>query len=271
MRRGTKLNNRWTIGQKIGEGSCGEVYTAEEVDPDIGSLVIKICTIPKGKKTQSDRQQLKLLGTLDWERNLYLNRLREFKFSPALPLRCGYGSDHGYRYIVLQKLDFDLTKLVQGGLSLPRGEVSRIGKELLLGLEMLHGLGLLFVDVKPDNFMVLQDRKTPSGPYRLLPADGLYFVDFGLAAKYTICDGSVRPRTHTAGAVAGTPSFLSLDTLSGWSACRKDDLESLVRKSSFAHSPMFTPAGDYHRVWGLVGVPVAVSRWRRSTALGGRH
>jgi eukaryotic-like serine/threonine-protein kinase len=227
---GTVLNGQWTIAKKIGHGSCGEVYTAREIDDDIGEVVIKVCRIPTGK-TKVDKEQAKILGTLDWERNMYYNRLRNFKYAPSIPLRNGYGTDKGVRYIVMQKLDFSLCDLVATGQPVSKPVAARIGMEILEGLEMLHAMNFLFVDIKPDNFMILQDIKKSSGLRSYLPRDRLLFVDFGLVAKLSTVmgEGADRERTKTPGRVNGTPSFLSLDTLCGWSECRKDDVESLVR------------------------------------------
>lgn len=78
--------------------------------------------------------------------------------------------------------------------------------------------------------MIKKNKKYHSNENEFTIHDELYFIDFGLAEKYTqyISAGSQRERTQRNG-VAGTPSYASLDILAGYSPCRKDDIESLVR------------------------------------------
>ena len=85
-----------------------------------------------------------------------------FSKAPSRPLNY-YGEDHGYRYIVLERLEYDLMKLAES--PVPISKISKIGIEILEGFQELHTKHYCFVDVKPDNFMIKKDK--------------VYFVDFG--------------------------------------------------------------------------------------------
>jgi serine/threonine protein kinase len=243
--KGTKFAKKWTLGEKLGEGGCASVYALQETDPIIGSLVIKCTKLPTGK-SKADKEQLKIANTLNYERMLYKGVLNDFKYCVKLPQQGYYGEENSVRYLVMARMDYDLRHLAT--MSHGAGEkgnhamistqsLSLIGQQILEGLEILHSKGYLFVDVKPDNFMIRKSRSSSSSARgngggssnEFTLADELFFVDFGLAEKFTqyMSNGAQRERTMRAG-LAGTPSYASIDLLEGHSPCRKDDLEALV-------------------------------------------
>jgi serine/threonine protein kinase len=239
--QGTIFGKRWTVAQKLGEGGCASVYALKENDPTIGSLVIKCTKLPTGK-SKADKEQMKIANTLNYERMLYKGVLTGFKYCVKLPTQNYYGEEHQVRYLVMGRLDYDLRHLATcGATNAPSTQtISLLGTQILEGLELLHAKGYLFVDVKPDNFMIKKDRHHRSGEHEFTSADELYFVDFGLAEKFTqyLSNGAQRERTMRTG-LAGTPSYASIDLLEGHSPCRKDDLEALVRcvVHSLLHGP----------------------------------
>lgn len=229
---GVKFSGKWTIGEKIGEGSCGSVFSLRERDPSVGDLIIKCIKLPTGRKKATDKELAKVANTLSYERTLYKGVLNGMDFCVGLPLFHYFGEDHGYRYLVMERLDCDLRDVIDNE-SLSISEVAKIGLAILQGLEAIHKKGYLFVDVKPDNFMLRKNHT-----YTL--SDGtkldhkLYFVDFGLVEKYrTVQSGGAERERSTRTAIAGTPSFASIDVLSGFSPSRKDDIEALVQTELF--------------------------------------
>jgi serine/threonine protein kinase len=237
--KGTKFAKKWTLGEKLGEGGCASVYALQETDPIIGSLVIKCTKLPNGK-SKADKEQLKIANTLNYERMLYKGVLNDFKYCVKLPLQGYYGEENSVRFLVMARMDYDLRHLAtmtHGGekgnhAGLSTQSLSLIGQQILEGLEILHSKGYLFVDVKPDNFMIRKSRSSTRNSTEFTLADELFFVDFGLAEKFTqyMSNGAQRDRTMRAG-LAGTPSYASIDLLEGHSPCRKDDLEALVASS----------------------------------------
>lgn len=245
--KGTKFGKKWTLGEKLGEGGCASVYALQETDPAIGSLVIKCTKLPTGK-SKADKEQLKIANTLNYERMLYKGVLNDFKYCVKLPQQSYYGEENSIRYLVMARMDYDLRHLATmshrggdkgGHTALSTQSLSLIGQQILEGLEILHSKGYLFVDVKPDNFMIRKNRSSSSSARGggcdsndFTLADELFFVDFGLAEKFTqyMSNGAQRERTMRVG-LAGTPSYASIDLLEGHSPCRKDDLEALVTLS----------------------------------------
>jgi serine/threonine protein kinase len=80
--------------------------------------------------------------------------------------------------------------------------------------------GFLFVDVKPENFMM---KVVPSGEEKLR------FIDFGLMEKYTqYTSGGAQRERGSRAAVAGTHLYASLAVLRGEVPSRRDDVEAMV-------------------------------------------
>ncbi|KAJ0399638.1 hypothetical protein ATCC90586_007011 [Pythium insidiosum] len=83
-------------------------------------------------------------------------------------------------------------------------------------IEYIHSKNILYVDVKPENFMV--DARDESQ---------VYCADFGIAERYIMATGKHK-EYKTGGAIVGTPTFLSLNCHRGDSASRRDDVEALL-------------------------------------------
>ena len=82
-------------------------------------------------------------------------------------------------------------------------------------MKRLHSEGFLFVDSKPQNFMLRDNR-----------IDNLVFVDFGCVERWVSYDGAgTRPQSTRA--LVGTPEFASLSCLKGNLPTRWNDLESM--------------------------------------------
>ena len=133
-----------------------------------------------------------------------------FSKAPSRPLNY-YGEDHGYRYIVLERLEYDLMKLAES--PVPISKISKIGIEILEGFEELHSKYYCFVDVKPDNFMIKKDK--------------VYFVDFGLIEKYIDISTGKHKTLQSSTPLVGTPTFSSLNRHAGFNHSRRDDIEAM--------------------------------------------
>lgn len=195
------------MGEKIGEGANAEVFAVEN---DL-KYAMKICPPPtgKGKGTKSREAKMRV-NSIYWESQLYNGVLVGFTKAPSRPCS-SYGEDHGYRYIVLERLEFDLMKLADETVSV--AQIAKIGIEVLEGFQELHTRKYCFVYVKPDNFMI--------------KGDELYFIDFGLIEKYVdISTGEHRP-LQTSVQLVGTPTFSSLNRHAGYNHSRRDDIEAI--------------------------------------------
>jgi len=229
---GVNFSGKWTLGNKLGEGAFAEVFEVFRQDDDKRSdFVAKCIPISKGKskgKANADaKRQKSMVDSLFYEHTLYNGLLLGFKFAPLIP-KYAYGEDKGYRYLIMQRLDMDLQhfcRLSSNGPSIK--SIANLGLQILEGLEILHKKGFIFVDVKPENFMLIKSKN--SEKTEIHDDDRLFFIDYGLVEKFTqYSTGGFREQTDRGG-VAGTPTFVSLSVHGGSTPSRKDDIEALVR------------------------------------------
>ena len=171
---GTVLGGRWQITSIIGEGACAQVYKVQPTQSTtIGyDIVAKVVPFAKGK-SKADKQQERICNTLNYEYVMYNGLLSGFPHRPRTPDKF-YGDCKTFnvRYLVMEQLDRDLIGLSKSPREVNSSVIARMGLQILEGLKWIHQKGFLFIDVKPDNFM--------------LKGDTLYFVD---CKKLFIMDG----------------------------------------------------------------------------------
>lgn len=155
LAKGTILGNTWRIEKYLGEGACAKVYTVTPVGKPVDyEIVAKVIPTGNGGKSKKDKEQEKLCNTLYYEYVLYTGLLSDFPYKAQLPLKfSGIDEEKKLRYLVMEKFDFDLRELVKSTTVTP-SKVANIGSQLLNGLQWLHQKGFVYVDVKPDNFMM---------------------------------------------------------------------------------------------------------------------
>jgi serine/threonine protein kinase len=113
--------------------------------------------------------------------------------------------------------------------------ISCLGIQILDGLRDMHRRGYVFVDIKPDNFMVLKDPKAAKSRSEadFYSEDKLFFVDFGLMEKLRAYNGNGQRENVARATLAGNASYCSLDVHACAVPAAKDDLEALVRREGW--------------------------------------
>ncbi|KAG1467659.1 hypothetical protein G6F56_004286 [Rhizopus delemar] len=97
--------------------------------------------------------------------------------------------------------------------------VTTLAIQMITLLESIHRSGLIFRDIKPDNFLLGK----PGSQYE----NDVYIIDFGMAKLYK------HPRTHQhisyreGKSLTGTARYMSINTHLGREQSRRDDLEAL--------------------------------------------
>lgn len=185
--------------------------------------VIKVTPLPPPsvgakRKNKKDDALKKNADTLYMEQLVYKNYLMGVARIPALPGLLAYGEDQGLRFLVMQRLGRTLIEDFEANAKrYPPATLAAYGVQMLSSLQSLHERQLLFVDVKPENFMLGrgggQDGRT------------IYMMDFGLVEKFVGTGGG--HRVDSGGGGGGTPLFMSLSCHQGASPGRRDDLEAL--------------------------------------------
>lgn len=93
----------------------------------------------------------------------------------------------------------------------------QLGIVFIRSLEQMHDLGYLHRDIKPSNFVIGGEGRK----------NQVFLIDFGLARKYVMPDGSIRPSRDQAG-FRGTARYASINSHLSRDLGRRDDLWSVL-------------------------------------------
>lgn len=178
---GTVIGSQWKIGKLVGEGACGRVYAVTCTNlANVYSfpLVAKVIPTPIGTGKAANEQK-KICDTLFYEYTLFHSQLCDFSYRPNIPdIRHFHGVDkvHNVRFMIMERFERDLVGYAVA-VKPDNRAVANIGLQILEGLEWMHNKGMLFIDVKPDNFM--------------LNGDKIKFVDYGLVERWLTNTGKI--------------------------------------------------------------------------------
>ena len=230
----------------IGSGACGSVHALEKLTQknscsytEDSHYVVKLASIPvqaggaakkkKKKKTLQERNA----DTLFHEYSLYRNVLHHLrgKSVPDLPVSAGvpcYGenSERGFRYLVMERMACpvdDGRVLANMDKNAGKGAFGKMCANMLDHLERLHEANLIFIDVKPENFMFA--RSEDFEKKGVTPSD-IRLIDLGIAESF-IDRAKHGHRDDVGGGMVGTPAYVSLNIHESHTPSRRDDIESL--------------------------------------------
>ena len=196
---GQIIFNKYKIIKRLGRGSFGNIFLVEYQNK---LYAMKLENTKKG------------YYILDKE--IYL---MSHLYGPRIPFVKSFGQCGYYNVLVMELLGKSLEDIK---LMLPSKKMSipcvcKLSYQMLQILEHIHQRSFLHRDVKPDNFIM------GIGPNSKF----LYMIDFGFAKLYrdptTLAHHPMKKGTG----ITGTARFASINTLSGYTQSRRDDLESL--------------------------------------------
>eukprot|EP01132_Coremiostelium_polycephalum_P003332 gene3332-4177_t len=200
---GSLIKGRYSVLKKIGQGAFGEIYSGKNI---LNGEYIAI----KVEKIDSKKQVLKL-------------EVAVLKKLQACPYVCRFiscGRHNDYNYLVMELLGENLSELrrrqIDGKFSM--STTLKLGIQMIQSLEAIHDLGYLHRDVKPSNFAIgLAANKR----------NITYLIDFGLARRYVLPSGEIRPPRETTG-FRGTARYASINSHLSKDLGRRDDLWSIL-------------------------------------------
>jgi len=249
-----KSNKPWKIGRLLGSGACGSVHeliapSGSKSSSSSPAYAIKIAPLPKSKaKTGKKRKKTAEERNADLILHEYTtlqNAGSEMrgKVVPDIPYMgnppaYGKTADDKFRFLVMERMAAPLSEVVpllleshrktKGVTKIPMGDVACA---LLNCIRAMHENGNLFIDVKPENFMLSGTSAASSKRSKKTLTDvsqRVRLIDFGLVEMYGDMSCSKhRENTHPDAALVGTPTYASLNIMSGHTASRRDDLEAL--------------------------------------------
>jgi tRNA A-37 threonylcarbamoyl transferase component Bud32 len=185
------------ILKRLGRGGMGDVYLCQHPDYD-KAVAIKILPpdLTRNEELlQRFRREAESAARLD---------------HPNLVEILDVGEENGIHFILMAYVDgLNLQEHLDDQGKLDLYEAARIGYEVGLGLQAVHGEGIIHRDIKPANILISTTQEVK-------------IVDFGLAF-----DAEDKTTLTVAGAVMGTPWYLSPEQAEGKRADARSDVYSL--------------------------------------------
>ncbi len=190
-----KAQRRYELVEEIGRGAMGIVYKAHD----------------------NELQEIVALKILPDNLSNNPEAVRRFKAEARSARRLSHpnivrihdiGEEMGRKYISMEFVEgSDLRRRVKTGGPLPLHDVIMYARQICEALAYAHGEGIVHRDIKPANIMVTKDNR-------------IKVTDFGIAK---IAEG---PDSTMAGAVLGTPLYMSPEQVQGLMVDNRADLYS---------------------------------------------
>jgi serine/threonine protein kinase len=208
----------YLVGEKLGQGGMGRVYKAYR-EPDGLEVVIKFLA-PE------------LAAKRSWRaRFVRMSRLLETISHPALLTVYGVEGLGEHPHVIMELVtseSLDRTLMRRG--ALPGPELTRIARDIALGLEEAHRRGLVHRDIKPSNVAAGEG--------------GVKLLDFDLAKNVRAAElGLTR-----AGQVMGTPHYMAPEQWGEHAVDARADLFSLGATLYHLATGMLPFNGDMRQI-----------------------
>ncbi|AMV26254.1 Serine/threonine-protein kinase PrkC [Gemmata sp. SH-PL17] len=204
-----RLGN-YRVFRLIGSGGMGKVFFAEDMTLQ-RDVALKVMCLPPGEDVGSW-----------WERFLREARALAAIKHPNLVTVYQTGEDRGTMFLAMELLKGEsLETRLRNKTPLEFDELLRIAEETATGLSAIHERGLIHRDIKPGNIWLEAETRgqTTDSASSLTPR--VKILDFGLVRD-------IHEDTHLteAGAVVGTPAYMSPEQVRGWALDQRTDLFS---------------------------------------------
>ncbi|CAJ0585475.1 unnamed protein product, partial [Mesorhabditis spiculigera] len=198
---------RFVVRKKLGEGSCGSVWSVEMVANGL-KYAMKCEPFQKCKDDEILRMEL--------------YSLKKLQASKHIPRFIASGCHKNFSFIVMTLLGKDLEDCRRkcNGRKVTQHTTLRLALQGVQALEDMHRHGFIHRDVKPCNFALgIQNNRT------------LYIFDFGLCRQIMLPDASGKlvlrePRAKVS--FRGTVRYCSLNVHAAKELGRHDDLYGLL-------------------------------------------
>jgi serine/threonine protein kinase/tetratricopeptide (TPR) repeat protein len=195
---GTTFAQRYQVIEELGRGGMGRVYKVfdTEVREKLALKLVHPDVAADEPTIERFRNELRLARTVS---HRHICRMHDL----------GREAETGTYFITMEYVPGeDLKSLIHSIGALPVGKAASIARQAAEGLAEAHRLGVVHRDLKPQNIMI--DRE-----------GGARIMDFGVAR-------SVKAKGITgAGAVIGTPEYMSPEQVDGKEADARSDIYAL--------------------------------------------
>ncbi len=190
---GSLINGKYRLGRQLGEGGMGSIYEARHeflgtevalkfLHPALSSRPHVVARFVQEARVSANIKSPHVVTVIDVDQ-----------------------SPEGLAFLVMELLHGEpLSGRLAREPILPVGLTVSVALQVLLALELAHGLGVVHRDMKPEN-VFLTDAPGATGATN----DGLLvkILDFGIAKLRTL--GEVRAQLTRPGVVMGTPEYMA--------------------------------------------------------------
>ncbi len=198
---GCTIDGRYVVLSVLGEGGMGVVYKCRHRIFD-KTIAVKILRADLAKSSEATERFVTEARAASAIGNIHIVDVLDFGELPD-----------GSTYFAMEYLEGPtLADMIDDGVLIGSGRVVGIGRQLAEGLAAAHDAKIVHRDLKPDNIFVIDQAGE----------DFVKIVDFGIAKVA----GAANKLTR-AGAIFGTPHYMSPEQCRGKSVDHRTDIYSL--------------------------------------------
>ncbi|HTD53071.1 MAG TPA: protein kinase, partial [Thermoanaerobaculia bacterium] len=193
---GLEIGHRYKVIRLLGVGGMGSVYRVHdrELDRDVGLKLIRSDIADNASTLERFKREIQLSSTIT-----HKNVLRVYDLGEA----------DGIKFLTMRYVDGeDLSHILKREGKLPVDRVVNLFRQICEGLGAAHEQGVIHRDLKPQNVMVDCN-------------DKVFVMDFGLAKSLE------QSGLTQAGAIVGTPYYMSPEQVKGEATEARSDIFSL--------------------------------------------
>jgi serine/threonine-protein kinase len=192
-RHGRLIAGRYRIGELIGRGAMGSVWSAVHLELD-SPVAIKFLNPRIAEQPEMLERFMREARSAAAVRSTHVVQIFD------------YGVDAGSPYIAMERLvgeALDLRLRARGGLGLE--ELDKIVHEVARALDNAHSLGVVHRDIKPANIFIARE-----GGHEVTKV-----LDFGIAKLVDQSPASPAGSGTSTGIILGTPNYMSPEQARG--------------------------------------------------------